>query len=122
MGDQQRGPAARVRSQRRVDLGLDPDVDRGRRVVQDQDGRVGQQGASQRDPLPLPAREGEPLLTDDRVVTGWQGADEAVRVGRAGRGHDRGLIRARAPVADVGTNRVGEQKTVFKHHRDLRPQ
>ncbi len=122
VGDQQRRPATHDLSQRGMDLGLDPDVNRGRRVVQDQDGRVGQQGASQRDPLTLPAGEGEPLLTDDRVVAVREIADEAVRPGCPGRGHNRGVSRVRTSVADVGTNRVGEQKTVLEHHRELRPQ
>ena len=50
------------------DVGLDGGVDRAGRVVEQQHPRVGQQRPGERDPLPLAAREGEPLLADDGVI------------------------------------------------------
>ena len=43
-------------------------VDRRRRVVEQQDLRVGEQRAGERDALALAARQREALLADDRVV------------------------------------------------------
>ena len=47
---------------------LDPRVDGGGGVVEDEDARVGEQRAGQRDALALAAGQGEPLLADDGVV------------------------------------------------------
>ena len=43
-------------------------VDRGGRVVEDQDPRVDDERARDRDPLALAARERDPALADHRVV------------------------------------------------------
>ncbi len=53
--DQQRGPARHDPVQGLVDLGLHPRVDRRGCVVENQDARVGEQGAGERHPLPLSA-------------------------------------------------------------------
>ena len=79
--DQQRGPAGHHPVQGGVDLRLDPRVDRGGRVVEQQQPRVGDQRAGERDPLPLPAGQREPLLADHRVVAVRQLADELVGLG-----------------------------------------
>ena len=71
-----------------VDLGLDPHVDRAGGVVEDQDRGVGEQRAGDGDALPLAARERVAPLADDRVVALGQVGDEAVGVGRLGRGDD----------------------------------
>ena len=62
-----------VRAAHRLgEAGADPRlgrrVDRRGRVVEDQDARVDEQRARDRDPLPLAARERDPALADDRVV------------------------------------------------------
>ena len=61
-------------AQRRVDLLLDPRVDRRGRVVEQQDLGIGEQRPRERDPLALPAREREALLADDGVVAVRQAA------------------------------------------------
>ena len=66
--DEDRRAGARDAAQGRVDLLLDPRVDRRRRVVEQEDLRVGEQRARERDPLPLAARQRQALLADDRVV------------------------------------------------------
>jgi len=53
-------------TQRRLDLGFGVHVERRQRVVQHQHRRVAQHRAGQREPLPLAARQREPLLTDPR--------------------------------------------------------
>ena len=96
-----------------LDLLLGRGVDRGGGVVEDEDARVGQQRAGDRDPLALAAREREPALADPRVVAVRQLGDEAVRLGAPGRALDllaRRVRRARrrcsrAPWRRTGTGR-----------------
>ena len=55
--DDERGPAVQQAAERLLDLALGADVDRARRLVEDQDPRVGEQRARERDELPLAERE-----------------------------------------------------------------
>ena len=71
-----------------MDLRLDPRVDRGGGVVEQQQPGVGDQRPGEGDPLPLAAGEGEPLLADDGVVAVGQLADELVGLRRPGGGED----------------------------------
>ena len=72
--DQDRRARAGDPPQRRVDLLLDAGVDRRGRVVEQQDPRIGEQRARERDALALTAREREALLADDGVVALRAGA------------------------------------------------
>jgi hypothetical protein len=120
--DQQRGPAPHHPAQRLVDLGLHPRVHGGGGVVQHQDPGVGEQRAGQRDPLPLAAGQGEPLLADHGVVPLGQVGDELVGLGRPGRGDDLLPRRVRPAEGDVGGDAVGEQEAVLQDQPDRRPQ
>ena len=53
---------------RLLDLVLGGAVDRAGRVVEDQDARVGQQRAGDREPLALPAGERDAALADHGIV------------------------------------------------------
>src|SRR3954471_24740700 len=64
----ERGPAAHQSLQRGHDGGLGLKVDRARRLVEDEDWRVLQEGAGQGDPLSLAAGDGHPALTDTGLV------------------------------------------------------
>ena len=57
MGDHERGAVGEQRPQRLLDRPLRPDVDRRRRLVEDEDARVGEQGAREGDELALAERE-----------------------------------------------------------------
>ena len=71
---------------------LRADVDRGRRLVEDEDARVGEQCARERDELALAEREADAALTELRLVAVLQLARE--RVGADGlRGGDHVLRR-----------------------------
>ena len=59
-------------------------VQRRGRLVEDQQRRLAQQRPRQRDPLPLPAREPDAALADDRVVAVGKLADDLVGDRRAG--------------------------------------
>src|SRR3954453_22244237 len=93
VGEADRRQAVGHHDQRRIELApervqdvrLDHRVDRGRRVVEDQDARRAGERPGQSDPLPLPARQRVASLADHRVVAVRQLADEPV-----GRGDHRG--------------------------------
>ncbi len=119
---EQQGAARQAGAQGRMDRGLGRRVDRAGRVVQDQHAWIGQQGPGQRDPLPLPTGEGQPPLTDHRVVATVQRRDEAVGLGRPGGGLDLFVGRVRPAVRDVGPDSGGEQEALLEHHSDLAPQ
>ena len=85
-------------AQRQLDPRLGGGVDRRRGVVEDQDARVDQQRARDRDALALTARERQPALADDRVVAVGQRLDELVRLRlarRASTTSSRRRVRAR---------------------------
>ena len=67
-------------AQAEPDLRLGRRVDRRGRVVEDQDPRVDDERARDRDALALPARERDPALADHRVVALRQPLDELVRL------------------------------------------
>ena len=55
--DDERGPAVQQAAERVLDLPFGADVDRARRLVEDQDPRVGEQRPRERDELALAERE-----------------------------------------------------------------
>ena len=66
VGDEQRRAIFEQPLDRLLDLVLGRAVNRAGRVVQDQDARIGEQRAGNRQPLPLPARKRHATLADDR--------------------------------------------------------
>ena len=122
MRDEQGGAALRERAQRLVDGGFGGGVDRGRGVVEHQHPRVGEHRPGQRDPLPLPAREREPALADERVVALGEALDERVHLRGPRRGQHLGLRRVGTAVGDVGPDGVGEQERLLEHHAQLAAQ
>ena len=74
VGDHERRAPGHHLAQRELDLLLGRGVDRRGRVVEDQDPRIGQDRARDRDPLALAAGQRQPALADERVVALRQGA------------------------------------------------
>ena len=103
-----------------VDLLLDLDVHRAGRVVEDQDRRVQQQCASDRDSLALASRQGVAALSDDRVVALGQRAYEPVGVRGPGRVLYLGDRCVGTAVSDVLANRGREQKRFIESDADVR--
>ncbi len=120
--DQDGGPVRGQAVQREVDRGLRGRIDGTRRVVQDQHPGIGDHGPGQRQPLPLPAGQGQPTLADHRVVAIWQGVDELVGLRGAGGGDDVGLVGIRTAVPDICPDGVGEQEGFFEDHAHRSPQ
>ena len=80
VGDDDRRPPLHHLAQPEPDVRLGRRVHRGRGVVEDEDARVDDQGAGDRDPLALPARERDPAFADDGVVAVRELGDELVRL------------------------------------------
>ena len=122
VGDDDRRPAAHRLAQAVADLRLGRRVDRGRRVVEDQDARVDDQRAGDRDPLALAAGERDPALADHRVVAVRQRLDELVRL-REPRGALDLLVGRFGPAErDVLAHGRREEERVLRDHADLAPQ
>ena len=122
VGDDERGAAVEQAAQRALDAALGADVDRARRLVEDQDARVGEQRARERDELPLAEREAEAALAELRVVAVLEPLDELVGADRA-RGGDDLLARRVGPAeGDVVGDRAGEEEALLRHDPELAAQ
>src|SRR5207248_3182017 len=109
--DDERRAAVQEAAEGVLDLALGADVDRARRLVEDQDARVGEQRARERDELTLAEREAEAALAELGVVSLLEPGDEFVGAdGTRGRGD---LVPARfgAAEGDVVGNRAREEET-----------
>ena len=88
VGDDEGRPPGHHLAEPGLDRRLGGRVDRGGGVVEDQDPRVGEQGAGDRDALALAAGEGQAALADPGLVAVGQLADEVVGLGAARRRFD----------------------------------
>ena len=117
-----RRPPGHRLAQPGLDRRLGGRVDRGGGVVEDQDPRVGEQRAGDRDPLALAAGEGQAALADPGLVAVGQFADEGVGLGAARRRFDLLAGRVDAGVGDVLGDAGGEEEAVVGDEGDLRAQ
>ena len=97
-------------------------VERGSGFVEDQDGRVFQNGARNRDTLPFTTAQAQAAFADHRVIALGQGHDEFVGQRRAGRFFHRLGGNLRLPIGNVVAYRVVEQDGVLGNDGDLRAQ
>ncbi|MCY1249864.1 hypothetical protein D9M72_634380 [compost metagenome] len=116
MRDEDRGAPLAQEPQRSLDLAFGKAVDVGRRLVQDQDLRVGQQRSCKAQELPLANREIASALTQLRVVAFRQTGDEGVGSHRPRRRHHVFQRGAGQTVADVVQDAAGEEKGLLQHH------
>ncbi len=123
VADDQRGASAHQALQRLLDDPLRFRLDGGGRLVQDEDLRVGEEGARDADPLPLPAGEPHAAFPDLRLPAVRKlFLDELERV-RRGRRLARVLERGvPAGVPDVLQHRPAEEERLLEHHPDVPPQ
>src|SRR5205085_12445730 len=84
VSDDERGPARHHAAKRQLDLLFGRGVDRGRRVIEDQDPGVRDDRARDRDALALPSGKRQAALADQRVVALGERADERVRLRERG--------------------------------------
>eukprot|EP00961_Rhodomonas_salina_P125405 1689302-Rhodomonas_salina.1 len=96
-------------------------VQRRRRLVEEQDLRVLQRRARDRDALLLAAAQLEPTLADDGVEPLRERALDAVHGRHVDAVRDLGLGRLRPPVVHVVLERLVEQHRVLRHDPDRLP-
>ena len=113
MGDDERRAPLR-RAQRREDLKLLDGIDRARRRVEDQDRRIGQQGAGDADALALAPGQTDAALAHDGLVTVVKHADEVGGAGYPGRVLDPLALHPRVCEADVLGDGAAEQQGVLE--------
>jgi len=125
--DRDHGLAFHHSIERRLDRRFHLAVEGACGFVQNKDRRVLQDHPGKRYPLPLPARELHPALTDTRVVTGTaigiaQTRNESMRFGPFRRGGDLVLGGVGATIQDVLPDGAMQKRTVLLDHSDHPPQ
>ena len=100
------------------------EVERGGRLVEDEDRRVLQDHPRNRDALALAARQLDAALAHMRVVAAppamvLEVHDEVVGVGEAGRLLDLGVGRTGLTVGDVLPDRPVQERRVLRHDGDV---
>src|SRR5580704_13351183 len=124
IGRDQRGQPVRNDDQRAAlgdahQIGVDDrlalGVERARRLVEDQDPRVGDQRAGDRQPLPLTARQIGRAFVDEGVVAALQPLDEFLGPGEPGRHDDLVKAGIRLARGDRVADRAAEQKILLHH-------
>ena len=88
-------------------------------LVQDEDGRVAEHGARDREQLALAGAHRVRIVGEHGVIAVRQGADEVVHVRRPGGLNDLVARGVGAPVGDVLGNRALEQPRVLQDHAKL---
>ena len=118
MREDQGGAALHQPVQRLLDYRLVLRIHRGQRLVEDQDRRVTQQRAGDRDALALPAGELDAPLPDHRGVALRQPRDELVGVRGPRRRLELPIARVGFAEAQVVLDAAVEKVGVLVHHRD----
>ena len=122
VGDDERRSTGEEPAKAALDLPLRADVDRRGRLVEDEDARVGEERARERDELSLAERELEAPLADLRVVAVRELRDELVGADR-GRGLlDLGPLRVGPAERDVVGDRPAEEEPLLRDDPELPPQ
>ena len=92
-------------------------IEIGRRLVEDDERRIAQEGARQPDPPALARRQRPPAVAHDGPVAAGQRADEGVGTGECGGGAHRAVGR-RPPEPDVVGDAAAHERGVLRHPRD----
>src|SRR5439155_24982680 len=93
-----------------------------RRLVQNHDRAVANDGTRNPNALALTARKSVPAFADDSVVTMRHAADEFIGIGYFRCGNDLFVGCAGAPVSDVFADCPPEQDRLLQHEANLGPQ
>ena len=97
-------------------------VECSRRLVQDHDWAIANDGARNANTLALASRKRVSAFAYDGVVTVRHAADEFVGVGYFRGGNDLFVGCARAPVSDIFANCTTEQNRLLQYEANLGPQ
>ncbi len=117
--DDQGGAPSREMIERSLYYPLALGVERGCRLVQQENRPIGKYGACNRYPLPLPTRKLDAPLAQVGIVALRQGANELIGIGGVA-GHPH-LIRrrVRAAIAHILEHTGGEYHSILRHQRNL---
>ena len=118
MRDHERGALRHQPLERGLHQRLALGIERGGRLVEQEQRRVAQDRARDRDALALAAGERDAALADRRLETLRQAVDEFGRQRKLGGALDLGVARVRPAEADVVGDRRGEDHRVLRHQRD----
>src|SRR5262249_7982109 len=116
-----RSPLAEVLD-RALNLTLGLRIERSRRLVEQDDRRVLEQGARDGDALALAAGDLQAVLTDLRFIPARERRDEVVRVSGLGGGDDLGLARTQTSERDILAHRAAKQENILPDIGDLAAQ
>ena len=101
-----------------VDDRLAVRIERACRLVEDEDLRVEDQRARDRQALPLAARQIGRALVNIGLVAARQPVDEFLRAGKPRRAHDFVECRVRLGGGDVFADRAAEEKVLLQDHAE----
>ena len=90
-------------------------IDRGQRLVENENRRVAKERPRDRQPLPLAARQPQSALADDRRIALRQRGNEVVRVGGARRGDDLRPSGVELAEPQIVLDRAMEQIGILPH-------
>src|SRR5262245_1847657 len=96
-------------------------IEGGGRLVEHQDRRSLEDGASDGHALLLAAGQFEAAFADLGVVAPWRNADERIDLGKARRLFDFGVRRFPTAVTDVVADGVVEENGILRHHSNRLP-
>ena len=122
VGDHEDGPCTGKAREGFLDFCFAFGVEGGGGLVQQQDRRIAQDGAGERDALALAAGEVSAHLAGGRVIAAWHREDELMRVGGSGGRLDFGAAGVKAPKRDVAGDRVVKQRRVLRDERHVAAQ
>ena len=88
-------------------------------LVEDDDGRVFQDGAGDGDPLLFAAGEGSPAFADHRVVSVGKRFDKLMAAGLSGRFNNLFMGCVGTAEFDIVFNRIRKEIDFLEHHADL---
>src|SRR4029079_1683787 len=111
--DDEGGAPVQQAAEGALDAALGADVDRARRLVQDQDARVGEQSTRERNELPLAEGEPRATLAELGVVAVLQPADELGRADGLRSGDHLVAPGAGTAEGDVVRDGAGEEKALL---------
>src|SRR3984957_14691142 len=109
VGDDDRGASLAEFGERLLHVAFGFGIERGGRLIEQDDWRILDQRARYRNALALPAGQLQSVLADRGVVAAWEARDEIVRVRRLGGGDDLRLAGAEFSQRDVVADGAAEQ-------------